>query len=117
MRQILNNLIANGMDALGATANSAPADVASGAMLELSTRRDTGTEPPVAEIVVADNGPGFDPQLMDRVFEPYVTNKPKGTGLGLAIVKKIVEEHGGRIEARNRPGGGAEIRIQLPLKT
>jgi nitrogen fixation/metabolism regulation signal transduction histidine kinase len=112
IRQILNNLVANGMDALGA-----PGSIVPGAMLELATRLDTGAEPPQAEIIVSDNGPGFDPQLMDRVFEPYVTSKPRGTGLGLAIVKKIVEEHGGRIEARNRPEGGAQMRIQLPLKS
>jgi nitrogen fixation/metabolism regulation signal transduction histidine kinase len=50
------------------------------------------------------------------VFDPYVTSKPKGTGLGLAIVKKIVEEHGGRIEADNRRPGGARMRIVLPLR-
>jgi nitrogen fixation/metabolism regulation signal transduction histidine kinase len=49
------------------------------------------------------------------VFDPYVTSKPKGTGLGLAIVKKIVEEHGGRIEADNQRSGGARVRILLPL--
>jgi nitrogen fixation/metabolism regulation signal transduction histidine kinase len=49
------------------------------------------------------------------VFDPYVTSKPKGTGLGLAIVKKIVEEHGGRIEADNQRAGGARVRILLPL--
>jgi nitrogen fixation/metabolism regulation signal transduction histidine kinase len=49
------------------------------------------------------------------MFDPYVTSKAKGTGLGLAIVKKIVEEHGGRIEAENARGGGARVRILLPL--
>ena len=60
-----------------------------------------------AVIMVTDNGLGFDRELLARVFEPYVTSKPKGTGLGLAIVKKITEEHGGSIEASNRPEGGA----------
>jgi nitrogen fixation/metabolism regulation signal transduction histidine kinase len=111
IRQILNNLVANAMEAL-LTPNGPPA----GATLELATRLDAAAEPPMAEITVADNGLGFEPELVDRIFEPYVTSKPKGTGLGLAIVKKIVEEHGGRIEARNRPGGGAQVRILLPLK-
>ena len=62
----------------------------------------------MAVIVVTDNGPGFQKDLIGTVFDPYVTSKPKGTGLGLAIVKKIVEEHGGRIEADNqRAGRGA----------
>ena len=68
-----------------------------------------------ALIAVSDNGPGFQKELLGRIFEPYVTSKPKGTGLGLAIVKKIVEEHGGRIEADNRPEGGARVRVMLPL--
>ena len=69
----------------------------------------------VVEIVVADNGPGFQTGSMSQVFDPYVTTKPKGTGLGLAIVKKLVEEHLGTITAENREDGGAEIRIQLPV--
>ena len=69
----------------------------------------------MAAIVVSDNGPGFQRDLIGTVFDPYVTSKPKGTGLGLAIVKKIVEEHGGRIEADNRRTGGARVRILLPL--
>jgi nitrogen fixation/metabolism regulation signal transduction histidine kinase len=48
------------------------------------------------------------------VFDPYVTTKPKGTGLGLAIVKKLVEEHGGRVEASNASDGGARMSILLP---
>ena len=49
------------------------------------------------------------------MFDPYVTSKPKGTGLGLAIVRKIVEEHGGRIEAETAPSGGAQVRVWLPV--
>ncbi|MBM4210669.1 MAG: hypothetical protein FJ187_08990, partial [Gammaproteobacteria bacterium] len=49
-------------------------------------------------------------------FDPYVTTKPRGTGLGLAIVKKIVDDHGGRIEAENRREGGALVRVMLPIR-
>jgi nitrogen fixation/metabolism regulation signal transduction histidine kinase len=106
IRQILNNLIANSLEAL---------EGRSGARIDIETRlgEDDGT--PVASIQVADNGPGFQRELIGTVFDPYVTSKPKGTGLGLAIVKKIVEEHGGRIEADNRRTGGARVRIALPL--
>jgi nitrogen fixation/metabolism regulation signal transduction histidine kinase len=67
-------------------------------------------------VSVCDNGPGFPRELLGRVFDPYVTSKPKGTGLGLAIVKKTIEEHGGRIDADNRPEGGARVRVVLPVK-
>ncbi|MDX2503563.1 MAG: ATP-binding protein [Gammaproteobacteria bacterium] len=62
-----------------------------------------------------DNGPGFPDEMLANIFDPYVTNKPKGTGLGLAIVKKIIEEHGGSIQAENHPDGGARIIIRLPV--
>ncbi|MBC7202701.1 MAG: histidine kinase, partial [Pusillimonas sp.] len=62
-------------------------------------------------LTVSDSGPGFEPQVLNRVFEPYVTTKSSGTGLGLAIVKKIVEEHGGRIDVSNRKEGGARVSI------
>ena len=67
------------------------------------------------QIKVEDNGPGFEEDSLEQVFDPYVTTKPKGTGLGLAIVKKLVEEHIGSIRAYNRSSGGAVISIRLPL--
>jgi nitrogen fixation/metabolism regulation signal transduction histidine kinase len=69
----------------------------------------------VADLVVEDNGPGFQRELIGQVFDPYVTTKARGTGLGLAIVRRIVEEHGGHVEAENRPGGGARVRVELPV--
>jgi nitrogen fixation/metabolism regulation signal transduction histidine kinase len=107
VRQILNNLVTNALEALEGVA---------GARIELATGLGEADGQPMAEVVVQDNGPGFQKELLGRIFEPYVTSKPKGTGLGLAIVKKIVEEHGGRIEADNRPEGGARVRVMLPLK-
>ena len=106
IRQILNNLVTNSLEALEGRAD---------ARVEIETHLvDDGARPSVA-VVVSDNGPGFNRDLIGTVFDPYVTSKPKGTGLGLAIVKKIVEEHGGRIEADNRRSGGARVRILLPL--
>ena len=66
-------------------------------------------------MVVADHGPGFPPEIIARVFEPYVTTKTRGTGLGLAIVKKIVDEHQGKIRINNLQPTGAEVCIRLPL--
>jgi nitrogen fixation/metabolism regulation signal transduction histidine kinase len=108
IRQILNNLLTNSLEALEGKA---------GARIEIETQvADDGQKQGAAvAIVVTDNGPGFQRDLLGTVFDPYVTSKPKGTGLGLAIVKKIVEEHGGRIEADNQRSGGARVRILLPL--
>jgi nitrogen fixation/metabolism regulation signal transduction histidine kinase len=106
MRQILNNLVTNSIEALEGRAD---------ARVEIETHVAEDGQKQSAAIVVTDNGPGFQRDLIGTVFDPYVTSKPKGTGLGLAIVKKIVEEHGGRIEADNQRTGGARVRILLPL--
>jgi nitrogen fixation/metabolism regulation signal transduction histidine kinase len=106
MRQILNNLVTNSIEALEGRAD---------ARVEIETHLAEDGQKQLAAIIVTDNGPGFQRDLIGTVFDPYVTSKPKGTGLGLAIVKKIVEEHGGRIEADNQRTGGARVRILLPL--
>jgi PAS domain S-box-containing protein len=107
VRQILNNLVTNALEALDGVGTPT---------LEIATRLESGGDAAYAVVTVCDNGPGFQRELLGRVFDPYVTSKPKGTGLGLAIVKKIVEEHGGRIDADNRPEGGARVRVVLPVK-
>jgi nitrogen fixation/metabolism regulation signal transduction histidine kinase len=106
VRQILNNLIVNAVEAVE---NSPSGQVS------IATRLESAGGADYATITVSDNGPGFARDVLGRAFDPYVTSKPKGTGLGLAIVKKIVEEHGGRVEADNRPEGGARVRVSLPV--
>ncbi len=106
IRQILHNLIRNATEALENTTDGC---------IEVSISANEVNEVNVVEIVVADNGPGFQTGSVSQVFDPYVTTKPKGTGLGLAIVKKLVEEHAGTITAENRKDGGARIRIELPM--
>ncbi len=106
MRQLLANLVTNGIEALAGVADGC---------VELSTRQQRAEGAVAAVICVTDNGPGFRKEILGRLFDPYVTGKPRGTGLGLAIVKRIVEEHGGRIEAENRPEGGAKILVLLPV--
>jgi nitrogen fixation/metabolism regulation signal transduction histidine kinase len=106
VRQILNNLLTNALEALEGQPD---------ATATVETRRTEVGGHPALELVVWDNGPGFQPEIVGQIFDPYVTSKSKGTGLGLAIVKKIVEEHGGRIEAENVRDGGARLRVLLPL--
>lgn len=64
-------------------------------------------------ISVRDNGPGFDPNILDKITTPYLTTKEGGTGLGLAIVKKILDDHGASLEFSNIKNGGALVRIKL----
>jgi signal transduction histidine kinase len=68
-----------------------------------------------AQVVIEDNGPGFAPEYLGKMFQPFATTKANGTGLGLAIVQKVVVSHNGLIAAANRPEGGAQFRVRLPL--
>ncbi len=107
LRQVLHNLIQNAQDAFAQ--QSSPA-------LSIST----SVYEDAMVMTVQDNGSGFPPEVMLRVFEPYVTTKPHGTGLGLAIVKKIIEEHKGSIRIENASqlhagSTGAIVTISIPL--
>jgi nitrogen fixation/metabolism regulation signal transduction histidine kinase len=101
IRQLLNNLLTNSLEALDGAPNP---------VIMIETKR-VGDQ---VALTVVDNGPGFQGGLLEQAFDPYVTSKPKGTGLGLAIVRRIVEEHGGQVEVDNAPQGGARVRITLP---
>lgn len=103
LRQVLHNLFQNAIDALNGV--QAP-------RILVSTSQGTGG----VLLTVRDNGIGIAEAVMGRIFEPYVTTKPKGTGLGLAIVKKIVDEHHGRILVENVKPHGATVSIVLPSK-
>jgi two-component system sensor histidine kinase PilS (NtrC family) len=72
-------------------------------------------EPGWLTITFRDEGPGIEDDDVERLFEPFFTTKDGGTGLGLAIANRIVAAHGGTISFRNRPGGGAEFAVALPV--
>ena len=99
LRQVIHNLLKNSGEA------TEKQDVR---MIEVSTDliHNAAGQCSGVRLGVRDNGPGFPPELLARVFEPYVSQKAKGTGLGLAIVKKIVQEHGGTIEVGNHHDTG-----------
>ncbi len=109
IRQLLHNLIKNAREAAGSEGSC---------LITLSCHgiRGSDRENDLIEIHVADNGPGIPEDMIEQVFEPYVTGKLKGSGLGLPIVKKIVEEHGGRIWVENLEQGGACFIIRLPVQ-
>jgi len=65
-------------------------------------------------ISIADTGPGIPADLIDRIFEPFITSKETGTGLGLSTCQRIAEMHNGRIRAANRVAGGSEFTLFLP---
>lgn len=69
------------------------------------------------EIAVDDDGPGFEPSVLERAFEPFHTTRPGGTGLGLAIVRSVVEAHGGTVHATASTLGGARVVMRLPTRT
>jgi two-component system, NtrC family, nitrogen regulation sensor histidine kinase NtrY len=70
--------------------------------------------PDRVEIEVADSGPGLDPEVRDRIFEPFFSTKTAGSGLGLALVKKTVEDHGGGVRLESEPGAGTRAILWLP---
>jgi len=115
LRQVIHNLLQNAQDAIADQAH--PLVVLETKTVEYGDPDATGKTPRAVRMTVSDNGPGFPARILTRAFEPYVTTKAKGTGLGLATVKKIVDEHGARIDIRNREKtaedavGGAQISI------
>ena len=99
IQQVLINLMRNSLDAMvGADRRE----------LDLTT---TFRRPDLVEFAVADSGPGIDPVVADRLFEPFVTTKRSGMGMGLSICRSIIKSHGGRLEFEPNPEGGAVFRF------
>jgi signal transduction histidine kinase len=108
LRRVIINLVTNALDALEAAGTESPTiRIMAGESL-------AGTE---IWVRVRDNGPGIDPETLHKIFSPFYTSKSTGTGLGLAISKKLVDAHGGSIEAHSNPGTGTEFVLTFPKQT
>ncbi|QCP51471.1 PAS domain-containing sensor histidine kinase [Trinickia violacea] len=107
LRQVIHNLLQNAQDAVADVEN--PRVLLETKTVEYGDPDADGKVRVAVRLTVSDNGPGFPARILTRAFEPYVTTKAKGTGLGLATVKKIVDEHGARIDIRNRLRAGDVI--------
>ena len=103
LHQVFVNLLLNGVEAMP-----------DGGSLQVAIRCDESAAAG-CHVEFRDSGPGIPPAIMERMFEPFVTNKERGTGLGLAISRRIVEQHGGRLTAANRHTAGAVFTVELPL--
>jgi signal transduction histidine kinase len=104
MRQVYLNLLNNAADAIGQKG-------------EILVRTEMDRETGDIRIVFADTGPGVPEVILDKIFMPFFSTKGvgTGTGLGLNVSRDIVRRHGGRLEAANRPHGGAVFTIHLPV--
>jgi signal transduction histidine kinase len=100
LRQVLVNLLDNAVHAVGAAGE-----------VRVSGR----VEGEKVMLAVEDTGPGVDPSIRGRLFEPLITTKAKGIGLGLPLVRRIVERHGGTVSYESRTQGGARFVVRLPM--
>jgi two-component system, NtrC family, sensor histidine kinase AtoS len=100
LKQVFMNLILNAVDAMH-----------EGGTLTMKTQFDAAAQ--VVRVEISDTGKGISPAVMDKIFHPFFTTKPKGTGLGLAISKRLIEDHGGRIRIEKNASGGVTFKISL----
>jgi two-component system nitrogen regulation sensor histidine kinase GlnL len=113
LTQVILNLVKNALEAV--VDRPEPAITLETSVATIRLRSASGRTRPLARISVQDNGPGIPEAMLARLFTPFATSTPHGTGLGLAISRRIVEAHGGRIEVRNRSGGGVDSSVYIPL--
>lgn len=105
MRQVLENIVRNAMEAQG----DATADAKEPVEVDLSTAQGR------ARVLIRDHGQGIKTEPVERIFDPFFTTKTRGTGLGLAVARRITQLHGGTLTASNHPQGGAVFCLEVPL--
>jgi len=111
IEQVVSNLLRNACDAMAGPASGK----------RMTVRTHLSAQPPLDSaldwicVEIADQGPGLGGRDIETLTEPFFSTKQEGTGLGLAICRSILETHGGVLEARDLPGGGARFRFFLPI--
>jgi len=104
IQQVVLNLVRNAIEAMEEME-----------LRELVVATRTVPDQEMAEVIVADSGPGIAPELADRLFQPFVTTKKTGMGLGLSICREIVEAHHGRLTTTPGSPRGTVFRMTLPI--
>ncbi len=104
LQQVVVNLLVNAMESM---------KIAAPELRQISIH--TGSQNRMAEVSVADQGPGIPPDSLSKIFEPFFTTKAQGMGIGLSIARTIVQAHGGHLGATNQTGGGAVFRFRVPM--
>jgi signal transduction histidine kinase len=115
--QVLVNLLRNSVDAI--RTRGGDGNGAAGGRVEVAAEVSPKDGQDWLSLTITDDGPGIDPEILSRLFEPFASTRldAHGTGLGLAVAEGIVREHGGVLVARNRPGtSGAVFEILLPVR-
>jgi signal transduction histidine kinase len=103
LHQVFVNLLLNGIDSM-----------AEGGTLQVVVQKLPQAS--VCHLTISDSGRGIPDDMLERIFDPFVTTKERGTGLGLAVSLRVVQDHRGTIRAANRPEGGAVFTVELPLE-
>src|SRR5262249_44186437 len=106
LQQVVLNLLRNAADAMAAV-DDRPRHVT------IATRCDGD----LVRLSVRDTGPGFDPQLLDKLFDAFYTTKNDGMGIGLSVSRSIIETHHGRLRAELNDGPGATFSFEIPVGT
>lgn len=104
LQQLMINILINSLDAIQGRG-----------IIEIELERNEVSADRYVRLVIADSGPGFPEGALESVFEPFFSTKQEGTGLGLALVRKMAVANHGRVFAKNRMNGGAEISLDIPL--
>lgn len=104
IHQVLWNLFINSLQAMP-----------NGGQIRIMVRKTSLFLRDAVEIVISDTGGGIPAHELDKIFEPFYTTKSEGTGLGLSVVQRIIDDHGGTIDAKSKEGKGTTFYIKLPV--